>query len=394
MAILDEMTNIVSPQMITGLQTDHIVAPCPTSQLLDSFMRKKTGPAGNGVSLTELIEQGDGRFYTGLDTVEARESNEGTVQHFEKWCNGQWDVVLAGTQLESVLGMRTRAVIESGKGFRDFPTPQRLTIINLAKMRYEQAAVAGKNDIARVRWGIGREGDNLDRMPINLPQVFDATANLHGIGPDDLGEFDAARHPWGKTPPNTDQSKKRHIPQIFHNNGTNRTISKSVLDGPALKMQAVVPGFWLAPTHADLFMTLSNEFTGNDQGPLLVGAYMYELGIECIKYHNTYYYVDPRAPEDEIYHIHIGMTDGRGGSYFPLWWDESESITLEGMITGKTADLPRGVPMGGQMRMPWGDMGWTRSDRHADALYTDLLAKYLDICLYRWKQYSVKDLQS
>ena len=394
MAILDEMTNMVSPQMIAGLQTDHITAPCPTSMLLDSFMRKKTGPAGNGVSLTDLIEQGDGRFYTGLDPVEARHSNEGTVQHFEQWVNGQWDVVLAGTQLENVLGMRTRSVIESGKGFRDFPTPQRLTLINLVKMRYEQAAVAGKNDMARVRWGIHIEGDRLDRMPISLPQVFDKDGELHGLGPDGLGEFDAGRHPWGDDPPNTDNSKLRHRPQVFHNNGTSRTVSKAVLDNPAYAMMSVVSGFWLAPMHRDLFATLQNEFIGNDQGPLLIGAYMYEHAIECIKYHNAFYYVDPRAPEDEVYHIHIGMTDGRGGSYFPLWWDEMESVTLEQMITGKTADLPRGVPMGGQMRQPWGDMGWSRSDRYADAIYTDLLAKYMDVCPYRWKHYTVQDLQS
>ena len=391
--ILDELTNMVSPQMIAGLQTDHIVAPCPTSMMLDSVMKKKTGPAGNGVSLTELIEQGDGRFYTGLDHVEGRNSNEGTVRHFEQWVNGQWDVVIAGTQLESVLGMRTRAVLDSGKGFRDFPTPQRLTMINLVRMRYEQAAVAAKNDIARIRWGNYLEGDRLDRMTITLPQVFDENGELHGLGPEDLGEFDPGRHPWGDDPPDTDGSKLRHRARVFSAT-SNRTVSKSVLDDPAYAMMSVVPGYWIAPTHRSLFSTLQQEFIGNDQGPILIGAYMYEHAIECIKYHNVFYYVDPRAPEDEIYHIHIGMMDGRGASYCPLWWDEMEGVSLENMITGKTADLPKGTPLGGPMKQPWGDAGWHRSDRHADAIYTDLMCKYMDVCLYRWKHYTVRNLQA
>ena len=97
MSITDELTNMVNPYMITGLQAEHIVSPTPTTNLLMGLKKSKIGPSGNGVRITDLIEQGDGRFYRGLDQVTNRRANEGTVAHFEEWNNLQEDVVVAGT---------------------------------------------------------------------------------------------------------------------------------------------------------------------------------------------------------------------------------------------------------------------------------------------------------
>lgn len=395
MAILDEMTNMVDPLMIAGLQAEHLMSPCVTSNILAGFLRKKSGPAGNGISITELIEQGDGRFYSGFDVAADRTVNEGTVQHFEPWRNLQEDIVLAGTQLESVLGVTTRQILEPQRSLKDFPTPQRLTYINLAKMRTKQAAIAGKNDMARILWGETIAGDKTNRLPITLDQLFDEDGSLHGLGPGDLGTWDEGRHVWAKKAPNTDNDKNRHIPQIFHNSGTSRTVAKSVLDIPCLKMKANVPGYWIAPTDAELFATLSREFEGNEQGPLLIGDYSLHLGIECIKYHNCYYYVDARAPSDRIRHIHVGMPDGTDGSFFPVAWDPSESMDLDSLIQETDPSMmPRGTPFGTPMKFPWYTQGWTRSDRHADALYNELQAKYAYICLYRWKHFEVRDLSA
>ena len=394
MAILDELTNMVDPMMLEALQAEHIMSPCPTSNILAGFLRKKQGPAGNGVSITDLVEQGDGRFYRGLDHAEGRTSNEGTRTHYQEWSNLQEDVVIAGTQLEEVLGLTTRQAVQPDRSLRDFPTPARLTKINLVGMRYKQAAISGKNDMSRALWGDTIEGDSISRMPLTLQQLFDENGELHGLGPSDLGEWDEGKDVWYKSPPNTDGSRNRHIPQIFHNSGTARSISKAVLDVPNLKMKAYVPGFWIAPTDAELFAKLSTEFEGNDQGPLLVGDYSWELGIECVKYHNTFYYVDPRAETDRIKHIHVGMPNGDMGSFFPLAWDSASSMGLDEMIGEKDpSQRAKGIPFGTPMKFPWYFLGWTRSDRHADAIYNNIMCKYMYICLYRWKQFEIRDLQ-
>ena len=396
MAITDEMTNMVNPHLISGLQTQHIMSPTQTCNILSGFIRKKMGAAGHGVQITDLIEQGDGRFYRGLDTAENRRVNEGTVGHFEQWSNMQQDIVLAGTQLQEVLGMNTSQVVKSDSSLKSIGGSDTLTFINLAAMRAEQAAVSGMNDIDRALWGDYLPGDNQNRMPSTLEHLFDETGELHGLGPGDLGEWDEGKHVWAANPPNTDDSRQRHIPQIFHNEGTGRTVSRDVLNAANILMTASVPGYWIAPTHPELFMKLASEpVAENDRVPLLAGQ-RWEYQVDCIKYYNSYYYVEQRAPKDRIRHIHIGMHDGTGGSFFPFAWQADESIDLASLLTASDP-TPKiaGIPMGRtSVTWPWFTQEWTRSERYANAIYCELELKYMWLCLYRWKHYEVRDLKA
>lgn len=397
MSITDELTNMVNPHVVAGLQAEHIMSPTPTCNLLMGFLRKKMGPAGNGVSITDLIEQGDGRFYRGLDRAENRGVNEGTVKHFEQWTNLQEDVVIAGTQLREVLGIDTSAVVKADSSLSSFSDNATLTMIDLVGMRAGQAATRGINDVDRALWGDFLPQDNRNRMPITLDELFDETGPLHGIGPDDLGEWDEATHVWYESPVNTDQSKKRHIPQIFHNNGTARQVSRDVLNTANIRMTASVNGNWIAPVHPELFEVLSREpISENDRVPMLAGT-RWEYKVDCIKYYNSYYYVEQRAPRDRIRHIHIGMMDGSGGSFFPLAWTGPEdnmdlrSLLLADDPTPSISGIPTGKP---SMFMPWWTQEWTRSERYANAIYTELESMYMWLCLYRWKHYEVRDLRA
>ncbi len=396
MSITDELTNMVNPHLIAGLQTQHIMSPTPTCNIMSGFLRKKIGAAGNGVQITDLIEQGDGRFYRGLDTAENRRTNEGTVSHFEQWSNLQEDVVLAGTQLQEVLGINTSDVVKSDSSFSNFPDSDQLTMINLAAMRAEQAAVSGMADVDRALWGDFLPGDARNRMPSTLDQLFDETGSFHGIGPDDLGQWDPAKQVWAEDPPNTDNDKRRHIPQIFHNSGTARKVSREVLMHPNILMAANVMGYWVAPTHPDLFQTFATEenISQNDRVPLLAGT-RWEYKVECVKYQNAYYYVEQRAPRDRIRHIHVGMMDGTGGSFFPFAWMAKEGVDLMSLLSAEdpTPSIP-GIPTGKpSITWPWFTQEWTRSERYANAIYCELELKYMWLCLYRWKQFEVRDLQ-
>ena len=397
MAITDELTNMVNPYMITGLQAEHIVSPTPTSNLLMGLKKSKMGPAGNGVKITDLIEQGDGRFYRGLDQVSNRRANEGTVAHFEEWNNLQEDVVIAGTQLREVLGIDASDVVKADSSLPSFSAAQQDTIIDLVGMRGGQAAHSGINDIDRALWGDYLPDDNPNRMPINLDQLFDETGELHGLGPEDLDEWDAAKHVWYESPVNTDQNRNRHIPQIFHNNGTLRQVSRDVLNYANIRMTASVPGYWIAPVNPILWDTMSKEnISENDKVPLFTGN-KWQYRVDCIKYYNTYYYLEQRAPVDRIRHIHIGMGNGMDPSFFPLFWMKSDRdfSLADLMLADDPTPPPVGMPIGNaDMKLPWFTQEWTRSERYANAIYCELELMFMWLCLYRWKHYETRDLMA
>lgn len=397
MSITDELTNMVDSHMIAGLQAEHIMSPTPTCNLLMGLLRKRMGPAGHGVSITDLIEQGDSRWYRGLDRAENRSVNEGTVKHFEEWANLQADIVIAGTQLRQVLGIDSAAVVKADSSLSSFSANQRLTFLDLVGMRAGQAATRGINDIDSALWGDFLPTDNPNRMPITLDQVFDETGPLHGLNPEDLGEWDEKKHVWYDNPINTDGSKYRHIPQIFHNNGTARQISRDVLNYANIRMTASVSGYWLCPLNPALFETLSKEpIPENDRVPLLAGT-RWEYKVDCIKYYNTYYYVEQRAPEDRARHIHIGQMNGRDGAFFPLaWMNNSENVDIRSLLLASdpTPNIP-GIPLGkADMGMPWFTQEWGRGEKYANAIYNTLEAMCMWICLYRWKMYETRDLEA
>ena len=402
MAITDEMTNMVNPHLLGGLQTQHLMSPTPTCNILSGFLRKKMGAAGNGAKITDLIEQGDGRFYRGLDTAENRRSNEGTVAHFEEWSNLQEDIVLAGTQLQEVLGMNTADVVKADTSLSNFPESDRLTMINLAAMRSEQAAISGIADVDRAFWGEYLPNDARNRMPLTIDQVFDETSPLHGIGPKDLGEWEAGKQVWANDPPNTDNDKNRHIPQIFHNSGTNRTLTWDLLIEPNILMSANVAGSWIAPVHPELFNKLASDVTSsglisqNDRVPMYTGN-RWQYRVDSFKFYNSYYYVEQRAPKNSIRHIHVGQNNGQGGSFFPLAWvAKQDNVDITSLITAPdpTPNI-QGLPMGtGSSTWPWFTQEWVRSERYANAIYCELELKYMWLCLYRWKQFEIRDLST
>ena len=396
MSITDELTNLVNPFMVAGLQAEHIVSPTPTCNLLMGVMKTKMGPAGSGVKITDLIEQGDGRFYRGLDQVSNRTVNEGTVSHFEEWNNLQEDVVLAGTRLREVLGVDASDVVKADSSLSSFSDAQQDTIIDEVGMRGGQAANRGIQDVDRALWGDYLPDDNPNRMPVTLDQIFDETGELHGIGPEDLGSWDEALHVWYENPINTDQNRNRHIPQIFHNNGTTRAISRDVLNYANIRMTASVPGYWIAPVNPVLWDDMTTEnVPENDRVPIFTGL-RWEYQVRTIRYYNTFYYLEQRAPTDRIRHIHVGMMNGMDPSFFPMFWLKSDrDFSLEDLLL---ADDPtptfNGMPLGdGRTTMPWFTQEWVRSERYANAIYCELELMYMWICLYRWKMYEVRDLR-
>ena len=90
------------------------------------------------------------------------------------------------------------------------------------------------------------------------------------------------------------------------------------------------------------------------------------------------------------------MADGTGGSFFPFGWQANEQIDLRSLLT---ADDPTpnlaGIPLGNASAMwPWYTQEWNRGEAYADAIYCELVLKWMWLCTYRWKQYEVRDLMA
>ena len=415
MSITDELTNMVNPHILTGLQTQHLMSPTPTCNILSGFLRKKMGAAGNGVQISDLIEQGDGRFYRGLDTAENRRSNEGTVRHFEEWSNLQEDVVLAGTQLQEVLGMTSSDVVKADTSLSNFPESDRLQMINLGAMRAEQAAISGLQDVDRALWGEYLPNDNRNRMPMTLDEVYDEAGQLHGIGPDDLGEWEPAKQVWAEKPANDAKDTRRNVPQIFFPGDstdrgerdytapadadlitTGKVLYEKLLEAN-VKMSANVAGYWICPLQPEMFLSLDRymfTLANNYKVPLYAGA-KYTYRIECIRIQNSYYYIEQRAPNDRARHIHIGQMDGSGGSFFPLAWSPKQTLDIMELLSSPDP-TPKidGMPMGNAaMTWPWWMEMWQKSERYASAIFCELELKWMWLCTYRWKQFEVRGIE-
>lgn len=396
MPVLDELSNHTEATLIPGLRADHLYAESPTVNILDRFAKTIDGPAGDDINITHLLAQGEGRWYSGYDTAD-RNPQEDTVSHRARWSNYQNDAPIPGTQLENNLGMTTKQVLASNMSLRNFSDAQRRMIFNIAMTKLRSSAIGGQTDKVRSMWGKVLPGDNVARMPESITALFDETGPFHGLGVTALKTFESGRHPWADNPPNTDASTNRHIPQIFHNSGTPRSVAKSVLQGPNDQMAAVIPGFWLGPTHPTLFTSLSSEFDSQIEVP--IGTATQRFNVQALQIGNTFYYRDAWAETDRIKHLHVGMPDGTQGSFFPLYWRPADIEDITDLLpSGMFLDLPpstgEDISFGMDMQIPWYSQEWQRGSSNADAIFAVLQLKYCYVCLYRWKQFEVRDLQA
>jgi hypothetical protein len=391
MPITTDLAVMVDPEVMPTVQ-NNLTSEYPGYA---SFLRRarfKTGPAMNGVGINQLTSQPATRFYRGLDDAE-RNQERNLTRHFEQWTNAQADRVIDGTTLEETTGQTTTGLL-SADSLADLPEIVRNGIIDDVALQTENARDSMGNTSGRIYHGHILATDDALRIPVTLADVFDETGNLHGLAPAGLGTWPQG-HNWQRNPPNTDNSQNIHIPQIFHNNGTPRTISKDVLNGPITQMMAQVQGWWECAIDPLLFDTLASEFDA--QYDIALGIGLLEFTVGGIRYRNTYVYPDAGAPTDRARFTHIGNPQtGVGASWYPCLWQPPGMQRMRPVDGGpfQMNNAIPGVRLGRPMSIPIYAQEWARHTSKADAISSPLQLKQANVCTYRWKQFEVRDLQA
>lgn len=405
--VLGDINNAVLWGMIPEIQKGGLHGLSRTLAILKARADIKTGIAGNDLAITHETRQADGGHYKGFDPARMVSVNEGTVKHFARWSNIYTDAGISGTDLEENLGLTTKELVEDMKSFSELGESNGEIFFSIVQERYEQCLTYLENQWSADLWGLDVPSDDVtvDRRPESLIELFNEEADWHGLAPKELGSFQAGLHPWAQNSPSdlaSPMDKYRNVPMVFDRTiggGTAPELSKEALEMPNIAMSARIPGIWICPLQSEQFAKLAGEFEGHEQGPIVLGYGMWRIGIQSIRYHNTYYYADDYAPADQALHIHIG-TDGMGprstrraGFRLCCWMSKKQMEDYEA-IRMKMLSLPSladsDAILGADMSMPIWNAGWWRNPVGVDSLIDRLFMKYTFVGPERFYNFKVR----
>ena len=412
MAIQNELNNSTEDRILTSLAFDTLTMPSTFVRLLVSKAKIITGPAGQGLGLTDETEQADGTHYRRFDPVIARTAQEGSVRRFARWTNFQSHVGLSGTDMEENLGISSRRILKDEMSFKELGPRATHTIFSMAQRSFTQACARSQNQLDVDAWGLAVPGQrNQVRAPESLPQLFDPNAPWHGLAKDGLGRWPEGLHPWGDNPPSDlpgDDKYLRNLPQVFDNGGN--ALSKEVLD-EANQAMIHIPGIWACPLRQNQFAKIQQLYDRQEYQNVRINYNIWRIGIDTIRLYNTFYFLDNRAPENEAYHVHLGMENDENmmmsreefytdaGFCLVFWVEEEQFDELaemhEGLMPpGYMPDPAAGneINLGMNRAVPYYHLGWDRDQNMADAFYDSLLMKYSFCGPHRWKNFTIKNL--
>ena len=406
MAIINQITQSTREKILGVLQRDHLDNPSYTCMILDSMAERVTGPAGDGIGITDSRDIAAGRHYDGFDKTLDYGVPEAGIKHFANWSFFQSDVAISGPELQRNLGITSDVVMDQDRDMASLMPTDRLTLYSIAGERFSAAGDTISLTRAADFWGKPLPGDDEGRKrrrPESIVDIMDPLKPLHGMNNTDLGEWDKDLHPWYSAPPNNalpdDIKRQRHVPQVWDNDGTPRQLSKSAVTEPLLHMQSV-GGMHICGIHPTLAPPFFSEFDDNDQGPVLLGYDTWRLGINCIQYLNCFFFLDNYAPTDSIYLIHVGHGMGaqqkRNPGYQTVFWvPPEEDASLRDVLHNNMMEPiePGAVRLGYNDRMPLYQLAWDRLENYADAIGTRLCVQFSQVCMYRWKHIHIKDLE-
>ena len=409
MPILDDLTNSTREHIWNPLQRDLLTLESATCGILNTMAFIKDGAAGESIGLTDDIAEGTGRHYTGFDPVRMIPAARGSVKRFVDWRNYQADVTIAGTELEANVGI-TSAQLKSMEALSVFEKRPLEQLFNTVERSYQTGGDTIGQVMAADLWGTDLPANQTgpaDRRPEPLSKLFDWTSEWHHIGPEDLGEWPES-HPWSANPPNDladDFKFLRNVPQVWGRTESPRALTRAIATQP-LQYMTRLGGEYLCPVNPVLWDGFAHEFTGEDQGPVLVNFDTYQLGITAIKYLNGWFYIDDWAPRDEVYYIHVGrrrmnMEQRSGAGFQMAFWMPSESKDFIKEIMNANTRMPDMSPVERSMRQmgsldvpPMWTQGWEFAENAANALSDEIELKYAQVGPYRSKNIRLMNLMA
>ena len=383
-------------------------------RVIKSRAMAHTGPAGNDIAFTENLDTAKGGHYSKFDEVKESSHIDATIGFRAEWTNVYKDGSVAGTDLYRNAGKTVEEILMGTGRMRDFSSSSQIQIANLAGEALERAGIAMANQYEADLWEVALPDDpNPQRMKPSVPTLMNHEADWLGVKPKDFGVWPVG-HPWyGDGVPNdlasTDDARKyRNIPQVFYGKITDTTpqtsdqdISADDLTAYQVKMKARIRGLWVVPTHPDLYSQLSNSIRKEDGFQSFVRLEFggYRLGVDAIRIHQAIYFADDRAPDNELWHVHVGddsfgeRSSYRAGFRTEFWgpetmWEDYQSIVDE-MYMPDNINNVTGMLVGVDRTMPVWQKGWQDSQNEVDAMYNRIFGQWA-FCGYRFKNYTVK----
>lgn len=404
MSIWGRVNNAVEAYVMPEVMADGLVSESRTALILKARAENVTGPAGNDIEMTWQTEIARGRSYRGAPEKGQVVDTGEPVSSRALWSGFEADIVIQGDEIVKSTGMTTKQIME--KEVTDMVGGERdmMRVYDIHSEAVRGAAQRVKTQISKALWENYLSDDRPEFAPEGLPSLFDTDGEWHGLAPDGLGTWQdgKAYDPWGKSgTPTTltgDAKQYRHLPIVFDNGGTDRTISYDVLHEYNLAMSSSIPGYWICPLHYKLFSTLTKKAAGNDLIPITIGYGMWRKSETVLLYDRTFYFSDNEAPEDEAWHIHIGEAGGtnstRGAGFKMMQWMPPNAEEIMSEMPPPNPFTEEGYNLGYNTTLPiWTDE-YDRAQGQTDTIYSEMRYLYSLCAGYRWKNYKVTDLIS
>ena len=391
-------------EIIMALRYEYIAVPDTICGILDSYARYKSGgPMGLGVSIPILTRRANARYYRGLDEAQALEKNEEVLRHFAYYSDMSVPVVMVGTDMQRTTGMRTAVLTRQDYSLGHMNRDDRLMLLNEFSTVYKTAAAGAQ---ARKIGGLHGsyltlEGDELQRAPESLNQLFDPEGEWHSIAPDELGVWDEG-HVWSRDPvgnhANNTTNKYRHCPQIHTTTGqpTIRGLDRILRQYNDVVKRKKLGFMWTAG-----FSTLVAEILGNNlQVPSFqMGSAKWQYDIDCVNIAGTTIISDPNTPEGTLRVLEVGEPGMDDGTVFPFYWDPMsdavDEIRQSARMLSDTMGRPKGMTFGYMRETPYFGDEWYRDTRYEDAVASKIrLASIPIVCTVRGHQLEINGLDT
>ena len=413
MAIHGALNNAVSGQLIREVLQDSLSSLNQTALFVKALAKQVPGPAGNDIDIVHKLNLNKTGSYRGSPVILDVQKDDHYTGTKALWSTGYADVAIEGDELQNNTGMTTDQIM-SGASLPDTPRNRErvVALFSIAKNNLDSALTALQNQHSQSVADrlVGEE--HASSAWEGLPTVLDQTAELHGLGPDGLGSFDAVNNPWFSDPPNNqtgDAHLYKNVPQVYswssssgpNGDGTINSMKHDVIDLMSIRMSAAIPGYWLCPASYTQFTKLIAADQQNDMIPRDIGFNKWKNNVRVLEYNRHLFYYDAIVPNDELWGIHIGELDGtergRGGGFQMCEWIppnlEPQMSTVYNMMMKPTNPTDgTDMMMSDSAVLPVWTNEFTRDDTRPDTIYTRAFHKYSYVTHYRWKNWKIEGL--
>ena len=407
MAVSGELS-FYTDSIRTGLLGSSLKNTSDLPAILSAFARYRSGAPSEGMGINHLLSAPRAQWYGGQDTLRSQDQTARVNRHYAFWTNMMIPISIDFLNLTKITNITGAQFLDPSFSLNKLDQKGKEAYFSNLQVAYQAAMYGGQLDYDRSLWGNLQEGDNVDRAPESLGDIFNEAGELHGLTPERLGKFDS-RHALGRSATKFPQWEYVHKPRVYYFNSTDGLGTKPPDGTAAFKLtrenvfeafdnflrpwDLIVKGLKLLPLSHEVFSLIATnkDFIQSDKFPMVIYDGMgWEHTIQCVRMHNTLMFADSDAKSDELWGIHVGSPGMDNGTFFPLFWEDDFNMSarnkLGEIIRKQGRERPMHAPVGPTRPIPWYTDEMFRFTGKADSGGTNLRLMYMFVCTERWCQ--------